>query len=128
MPTPTPYEKWRSEPIDRAEDAASNFGFHLMAHCRAEALKKVASRAVPVTKAEFEAAVAEAVDTALHNVTDLLEGFWLTPAGPKHRTEFALAVRVKDEGGKIVECVDVSPGLIDLPVGYWSWKEDFDRS
>jgi hypothetical protein len=128
MPTPTPYENWRPEPVDRAEDAASNFGFYLMAHCRAEALKKVASHSVPATKAELDAAVAEAVDTALHNVADLLEGLWVTHAGPKHRTEFALAVRVKDESGKIVERIDVSPCVVDLPIGYWGWKEDFEGS
>lgn len=126
MTTPIPYEEWRKEPIDRAEDAASNFGFYLMAHCRAEALKKIAARPLPATKDEFDAAVIEAVDTALHNVADLLEGFWVTHAGPKHRTEFALAVRVKDESREVVESIEVSPCLLDLPIGYWGWKQDFE--
>jgi hypothetical protein len=125
MSTPIPYEKWRKEQIDRAEDAASNFGYYLMAHCRAEALKKASAHAPPSTKAELEEIVTEAVDIALHNVADLLEGFWVTHAGPKHRTEFALAVRVTDEEGQIIERIDVSPCLIDLPIGYWNWKEDF---
>jgi hypothetical protein len=125
MTTPIPYEEWRKEPVDRAEDAASNFGFYLMVHCRAEALKKVSTRSAPVSKEELDAIVTEAVDTALHNVADLLEGFWITHAGPKHRTEFSLAVRVKDENRQIVERIDVSPCLIDLPIGYWGWVEDF---
>ncbi|WP_218938705.1 hypothetical protein [Oleiharenicola lentus] len=99
-----------------------------MMHCRAEALKKVASSSAPATKAELDAVVADAVDTALHNVADLLEGFWITHAGAKHRTEFALAVRVKDEEGKIIERIDVSPCLVDLPIGYWSWKDNFEGS
>src|ERR1700690_4095070 len=40
MTSPVPYDEWRKDAVDRAEDAASNFGFYLMAHCRAEALKK----------------------------------------------------------------------------------------
>ena len=73
--TPKPYEEWRTNPIDRAEDAAYTFGFHLMQHCRREALKKIQSGPVPATSEEFHAQVSAAVDTALHNVMDLLGGF-----------------------------------------------------
>ncbi|MBS2025693.1 MAG: hypothetical protein JST92_25110 [Deltaproteobacteria bacterium] len=128
MPTPTPYEDWRKDPVSRAEDAASNFGHYLMACCRAGALKKIASLPAPATKAEFDAALAQAVDAALFNVTDLLEGFWPTRAGPKHRTEFELAIRVTDEGGNVIERIEVSPCMLDLPIGFWRWKEDFERT
>jgi hypothetical protein len=126
MSAPVSYEEWRKEPIDRAEDAAANFGFYLMSHCRAEALRKMTARALPATKAEFDAAVTDAVDAALHNAVDLLEGFWITHAGEKHRTEFALTIRVKNESRQVVESIEVSPCLVDLPIGYWTWKQDFE--
>ena len=87
-----PYEQWRTLPADRAEDAAYTFGYYLMQHCRAEALKQVQSTPLPAAAEEFQAQVATAVDVALHNVMDLLEGFWRTQAGPNHMAEFALSV------------------------------------
>ena len=120
--TPKPYEEWRINSADRGEDAAHTFGYYLMQHCRTEALKQVRSEAVPVTSEEFQAQVEKAVDKALHNVMDLLEGFWRTEAGSHHTTEFALSVRVKDANNKEVERIDISPCLLDLPIGYWMWK------
>src|ERR1019366_3382147 len=73
--TPKPYEQWRTNAGDREEDAAYTFGYYLMKHCRAEALKAVESAEVPTTAEQFRAQVAEAVDTALHNVLDLVEGY-----------------------------------------------------
>jgi len=122
---PIPYEVWRTNPTDRGEDAANTFGHYLMLHCRAEALKTVESAPLPTTDAQFKAHVAAAVDVALHNVMDLLEGFWRTDAGPNHTVEYALAVCVKAGGHTPVERIDISPCLLDLPIGYWKWKEDF---
>jgi hypothetical protein len=121
--TPRPYEEWRTGSADRGEDAAYTFGFYLMRHCRAEALKRVQAASLPATPQEAQAQVEAAVDTALHNVMDLLEGFWRTEAGPNHTAEFALSVCVKDADRKLVERLDVSPCLLDLPIGYWKWKE-----
>jgi hypothetical protein len=117
--TPRPYEQWRTA-SSRAEDAAYTFGYYLIQHCRKEALK---SAAISVESEELQARVAAAVDTALHNVMDLLEGFWRTEAGPNHTTEFALSVCVSDASGTVVERIDISPCLLDLPIGYWKWKD-----
>ena len=80
--TPRPYEEWRTGSADRGEDAAYTFGYYLMRHCRAEALKRVQAASLPATPQEFQAQVEAAVDTALHNAMDLLEGFWRAEAGP----------------------------------------------
>lgn len=122
--TPKPYNEWRIDSIDRAEDAAYTFGYHLIRHCRAEALEAVASAPVPTTAEEMRQQVEKAVDTALHNVVDLLEGFWRTEAGAGHRVEYALSVCVKAaSGNETVERIDISPCMLDLPIGYWKWKD-----
>jgi hypothetical protein len=54
---------------------------------------------------------------------DLLEGFWPTKAGPNHRVAYALAICVSDLSRKPVERIDISPSLIDLPIGYWKFKD-----
>ena len=120
--TPRPYEQWRAAPFDRAEDAAYTFGYHLMQHCRREALKKLQSSPVPTSAEEFQTHVAAAVDTALHNVMDLVEGFWPTQTGPNHRVAYELTVCVSDKNGKSVERIAISPCLVDLPIGYWKFK------
>ena len=120
--TPRPYEQWRAGSADRGEDAAYTFGYYLMQHCRAEALKKVQSAPTPATPEEFRAQVEAAVDTALHNVMDLVEGYWATQAGPDHRVNYTLSVCVSDMSRQPVETVDISSG-IDLPIGYWKWKD-----
>jgi hypothetical protein len=121
--TPKPYEQWRTGSADREEDAAYTFGYYLMRHCRAEALKQVQSAPVLVTRKQLRKQVEAAVDTALHNVMDLLEGFWPMEAGPNHKAAFALSVCVSDTSRKPVERVDISPSRIDLPIGYWKWKD-----
>jgi hypothetical protein len=121
--TPRPYEEWRTASLDRAEDAAYTFGHHLMQHCRGEALKAVELAAVPKSAEEFRAQVNMAVDTALHNVMDLLEGLWPTQAGPNHRVAYALSVCIADMSRTAVERIDISPSLLDLPIGYWKWKD-----
>src|SRR6266446_5276095 len=97
--TPRPYEQWRKVPIDRAEDAAFTFGYYLMKHCRTEALKASDSATLPTTAQELDKRVAQTVDIALHNLMDLLEGFWRTEAGANHTAEYALSVCVKDANG-----------------------------
>lgn len=118
--TPRPYEQWSTNSANRRDDAAYTFGYYLMRHCRAEALKEVQSAPLPATPEELRAQVESAVDTALHNVLDLIEGYWPVEAGPNHRAEFALSVRVRDKDRKEIECVDISS--VDMPIGYWKWK------
>jgi hypothetical protein len=117
---PRPYPEWRVETHDRAEDAAYTFGQDLIVHCRDEAMATVP----PKASAETKAAVETAVDCALHNVMDLLEGFWLLRSGPSHRIEYGLQVRVCEESGDVVEAVDLSPARLDLPIGYWKWARE----
>ena len=95
-----------------------------MRHCRDEALQVVSDKSCPQSQDEFIAAVAEAVDIALHNVTDLLEGYWKTMAGPDNGVEYVLSVRVTNNECKPVESIEISPCLIDLPIGYWKWKDN----
>ena len=120
---PRPFDEWRSDPFDRAEDAAYTFGYHLIKHCREEALKAVEEGVAPTTSHEFKSSVEKAVDTALHNVVDLLEGFWRTKAGPAYLVEYALAVRVRKSDGALAEEIEISPCLLDLPIGYWKWRD-----
>jgi hypothetical protein len=113
------YDAWRTAAADREEDAASLFGHYLITHCREAALAKLK----PATVASCPDAV-DAVDIALHNVMDLLEGFWPLDAGGGKHLELALHVLVTEEG-HTVEDVQVSPSQIDLPIGYWAWVEDY---
>lgn len=114
--SPRPFHEWRDDPNDRDDDAAYAFGHALIEHCRDEALKTVPSTA---TEAKVEA-----VDIALHNVCDLLEGFWPIEIDPEHRIELALQVRVLDKADQVVETRVISPSKLDLPVGYWKWAHD----
>jgi hypothetical protein len=118
---PRPFSEWRTDSHRRAEDAAYTFGSHLMQYCRAEAIKVLGSSTeAAVTRTQAE----KAIDTALHNVMDLLEGFFgPLQAGTGHRVEYALSVLVKDDRGNAIERVDVSPCMLDLPIGYWKWKD-----
>jgi len=127
MKAPVPFDSWRKDQSGRAEDAASHFGYYLIKHCRDEVLRKAKSSPPPQSAEQFHAALADAVDRALHNVADLLEGFWPTSAGPDHRTEYSLAVRVRSMDRKLVEAVEISPCSVDLPIGYWAWREDYSE-
>jgi hypothetical protein len=117
---PRSFSEWREKPVDREEDAAYTFGYHLIIHCRDQAMAKLPADASP----EMRAAVEKAVDVALHNVNDMLEGFWKLEAGPNHSVELALVVRVVDSDGNLVESREISPGKLDLPIGYWKWARD----
>jgi hypothetical protein len=114
---PRRFAEWRTEAFYRDEDAAYAFGHHLIVHCRDEALKTLPARATAATRAS----AIEAVDTALHNVCDMLEGFWHLGIDPTHRIELALQVRVLDKSGEVVETREISPCRLDLPIGYWKW-------
>ena len=116
---PRLHSAWREGGADREEDAANLFGYYLVKHCREEALKKI----TPSSDVSRSAAV-EAVDIALHNVMDLLEGFWPLDAGEGKQLELALHIQVTKDG-HTVEDVQVSPSQIDLPIGYWAWVENY---
>jgi hypothetical protein len=117
---PRKFSKWRAAPFDRAEDAAYQFGYYLILHCREEALAKIPTGASLETKAAIE----EAVDVALHNVCDMLEGFWRLEAGPKHTLSLSLGVQVRDVQNNVVESQEISPCKLDLPIGYWKWSRE----
>jgi len=95
------------------------FGHDLIRRCRQEALRTVPADATDACRVTAE----EAVDTALHNVLDLLEGLWRNEAGPDHTLEYALAVCVRNAAGEEVERVNVSPCLLDLPIAYGKWRD-----
>ncbi|HEY0987261.1 MAG TPA: hypothetical protein VGD80_09430 [Kofleriaceae bacterium] len=111
------FSEWRAEPSQRNEDAAYAFGYHLIARCRDEALNTIPVTATAIARA---CAVA-AIDAALHNVCDMLEGFWHLQIDPAHHIELALQVRVCNASGNIVETHEISPCKLDLPIGYWKW-------
>lgn len=117
---PRGFAQWRCDANDRSEDAAYAFGFHLITHCRDEVLSTLPDDATPETLA----AVEKAVDGALHNVCDMLEGFWRLEAGPRHSIALALHVEVQNEDGETVETQRISPCQHDLPIGYWKWAQD----
>ena len=117
---PKPYSEWSEDRLRRKEDAAYTFGYHLILHCRDEAMKTLPTDASQDTRD----AVKEAVDIALHNVTDMLEGFWNLEAGPDHSVELVLGVRVHDKARESVETLEISPCKLDLPIGYWKWAND----
>jgi hypothetical protein len=117
---PAEYPDWRESTPEREVDASYTFGYHVIRHCRDEALAGLPQDAPPEVRAAAEAAV----DTALHNLMDLLEGFWPLESGSSHTVEYALQVRVRDARDTVVETVEVSPAKLDLPIGYWKWARD----
>ena len=86
---PRPYPRWSTDPYRRKDDAAYTFGRHLIEHCRDRAIAYLPAR----TRKETRTAAEKCVDVALHNVMDLLEGFWKLRSGPKHELEYVLSVR-----------------------------------
>lgn len=92
-----------------------------MKHCRDEAIA-----ALPTSMNEEDRLGAkEAIHIALHNVMDMLEGFWRLESGSAHTVEYRLHVVVKDSSEKVVETVDITKG-IDLPIGFWGWAREGD--
>jgi len=71
-----------------------------------------------------KAAVEKTVDTALHNICDMLEGFWGLKAGPEHTISLALGVQVRDAQNQVIETLEISPCKLDLPIGYWKWAPE----
>ena len=117
---PKSYEQWRTETYNREEDAAHAFGYHLILHCRDEALSEI-----PLdTDEDTRKIIEDRVDTALHNVVDMLEGFWKLDSGSNYTIERALQVRVKNSDDELMESVEISPCKVDLPIGYWGWAQD----
>ncbi len=118
--TPRQYPDWQTDAFARRDDAAYTFGFHLIKHCRTEAINALPKDLT----ADQNEKVIKAVDLALHNVMDMLEGFWHLPSGDKHSVEYELQVVVKDNDRKEIERIPISPALMDLPIGYWKWAQD----
>lgn len=118
--TPRQYPDWLSDTNGRRDDAAYTFGFHLIKYCRTEAINALPK---DLTQDQNEKAI-YAIDIALHNVMDMLEGFWVLNSGEKHRVEYNLNVVVKDLDHKEIEKISIAPAGIDLPIGYWKWLQD----
>lgn len=116
---PKEFDNWRTELWGRKEDAAYTFGHHLIKLCRDQAIAGLPNN---MNLNDREKAV-EAVHIALHNVMDLLEGFWKLKSGNEHSVEYILQVLIRDKENKEVERIDISPGL-DLPIGFWKWAND----
>ena len=93
----------------------------LIQHCRQTALQTAGFGA----SAEARGAGEDAVDLALHGVMHLLEGYWKLPAGDGFSLQLELRVNVF-RGLEKVESVALSPGRLDLPVGYWTWVEEVE--
>ncbi len=117
---PRHYPEWSEQQCDRQEDAADLFGYYLIMHCRDEAMATL-QEGMP---SELKAAVERAVDVALHNVCDMLEGFWILPAGPNHTISLDLSVQFRDAQHQAIEAQQVSPCILDLPIVYWKWAKD----
>jgi hypothetical protein len=115
---PLIYPDWRRDKYDRAEDAAYTFGYHLIEHCRKEAIDDLPA---DLTEEQHTKCISS-IDTALHNVLDLFEGFYRLDSGPDHRVEYALQVVITDNEHKEVERQEIT-GL-DMPIGYWKWALD----
>ena len=115
---PRDYPAWRSEVTAREEDAANTFGYHLIKYCRDQAVKSLPHE---MKSADKEKAV-EAIHIALHNVMDLVEGFWKLESGKDNYVEYHLQVVVKDKEQKEIERLCIAPGL-DLPIGFWQWAK-----
>ena len=113
------HDKWRSERVDREEDAASLFGYYLIKHCREDAIAKIA---YPPSSPEHASGVA-AVENALFGVMELLGGYRPLDAGGGKRLELSLHVQI-EKGGEVVEDIPVPPE-VDFYIGYWSWVEDY---
>jgi hypothetical protein len=118
--TPRQYPDWQTDKYARRDDAAYTFGFHLIKHCRTEAINALPK---DLTPDQNEKAI-HAVDIALHTVMDMLEGFWVLNSGDKHRVEYNLNVVVKDLDHKEIEKISIAPAGMDLPIGYWKWAQD----
>jgi hypothetical protein len=118
--SPRSYPDWRTGVFDRAEDAAYLFGYYLIRHCRDEAMATLPASAPP----DLSAAVEKAVDIALHNVCDLLEGFWPLSAGAGLKMSLALGVQILNAKNELVETQAISPCKLDLPIGYWKWAKE----
>jgi hypothetical protein len=117
---PRTYPNWRKDKSEHEEDAAYTFGYHLIKHCRTEAVKVLPT---DLTAEQKEKAI-NAIDISLHNVMDLLEGFWQLDAGENHRINYALHLVVKDDSDNEVERIAISPAKLDLPIGYWKWVDN----
>jgi hypothetical protein len=116
---PRDFKEWRNNSFERAEDAANTFGSHLIKYCRDEVVHDLPEE----TSENEKEKITIAIHTALHNMMDLLEGFWKFNSGEDHSVEYILQVLIKDKNQKEVERIDISPSKLDLPIGFWKWAE-----
>jgi len=118
--TPRPFNEWRLDKFDRAEDAAYTFGNHIIKYCRDEVINNMPKETSDVEKENVKAAI----HNSLHNVMDLLEGYWPLKAGEDYSVEYILQVVIKDKDRNELEKIEISPSKLDLPIGFWKWADD----
>jgi len=116
--TPRQYPDW--QPDNKAEDAAYNFGYHLIKYCRTEGIKSLPTDLSP---SQREKAI-HAIDVSLHNVLDLLEGFFLPDSGKDHAIGYALQTIVLNAADRTKEIERIELTGQDMPIGYWKWALD----
>jgi hypothetical protein len=116
---PRYHDQWRSDRVDREEDAACLFGHYLIKNCREEAIVKIPH----ATGSSEHAAAVAAIEHALFAVMELFGGYRPLDAGRGKQLELLLHARiVKDE--VTVEEIRIPPD-VDFYIGYWRWVEDY---
>ena len=116
---PREYKDWRPGLWDRKGDAAYTFGYHFIKYCCDQAVDNLPND----MKIEDKEKAIDSIHIALHNVMDLVEGFWKLESGKDNYVEYHLQVVVKDKDHSEIEKISIAPGL-DLPIGFWKWVKD----
>ncbi len=96
---PRIYPQWSNDKYARADDAAYNFGYHLIQHCRNEAILNLP----PDLTDEQRIKCIHSIDLSLHNVMDMIEGYWPLTSGQEHRLEYNLSVSVLNKDFQEIE-------------------------
>ena len=114
------YNEWRTSDFERSEDAAYSIGYYFVKYCKDEVIEKIKKDNKKVDLKLLE----DAIDNTLHNVMDMFEGFWKLEIGNGKCIELELKVNVKNNDHSNIESISISPGKLDLPIGFWKWCRD----
>lgn len=125
MSDPLPYREWPTNEHQRWITLGHMFGRHLMQHVRGWARSQI-----PADTPRAERAAAEqGIDNCLYAFMDFLDGYWLTKVDERHRVEYALVARIRDEEDEVIETVELAPGGDGLSLGIHEWLAgDFGRA
>ncbi|AZZ93215.1 hypothetical protein EUZ85_21820 [Hahella sp. KA22] len=64
-----------------------------------------------------------AVDSTLYAVMQLLDGIFLNDIDEKHRAEYALIQRIRNDEGVLLEESELAPDGEGLCMGFHGWRE-----